>query len=279
MAELGWKLGGRSGVLHEEFPQIAIVAGSGLGILARRMELEATLDYRELPILVSETESSNVAGHSWQWAVGRIGGVPIHLLSGRRHYYEGINAARCEASIHLLKHAGVRRVILTNAAGGLSPRLLPGDFMLIRDLINLIPRSPSKRTSTRARSGKVICDSMQSLLLEAATAQGIALKEGVYAAVSGPYYETPGEVEMLRRLGADAVGMSTAPEAIAAARIGLKVAAISLITNSHVVKTESPTMHDEVIQMAGRAADRLAQLISAVIPQMQHDDTAGATDV
>jgi len=283
MRSLGWAVAQSAvgpPVLGESPPALAVVTGSGLGALADAMETETALDFAALPGLAPETDASGVAGHALQWRIGRLGATPLHLIAGRRHLYEGIEPDQAAATTRLMAMVGVKLVLFTNAAGGLTRNLWPGELMLIRDHINLMFRNPligpnvwPEPTNPGPRFPDM-CECYDpaagAMLRRAAQESRIALHEGVYGAVLGPNYETRAEVEMLRRIGADVVGMSTAPEVIAARQAGLRVAAISLITNSHVnKKSESAaTSHHEVIEEGKRAAEKIARLITAAAPRL-----------
>ncbi len=259
------------------------------------LNVEATIRFEELPALVSDQESSKVEGHALQWLIGKIGGDPVHLLAGRRHYYEGIEIQQSAMAVRLMALVGVRLVVLTNASGGLHPRLHAGDLMLIRDQTNLMFRNPLVGPD-RERFVAVLPDcsaasdfspgamdmsepydpAASAMIRRAAEAEKIPLQEGIYAAVAGPNFETPAEVEFLRRLGADAVGMSTVPDVIVARHAGLRVVGISAITNSHIhgrksdveedVALAAPATHEEVLRVGAEIQDRLARLLAKALP-------------
>lgn len=242
--------------------ETAIVSGSGLGVLATIGTALGAVDYGEIPGL----GESAVAGHASRWLLGEAEGRRFFCLLGRRHLYEGIEPAAAGVAMGALGRLGVKRVILTNAAGGLGPGLRAGDLMLIRDHLNIMFRDPCRgmgRDDAPAE-GSFYDRELCERLARGAEEEGIELKEGVYGAVCGPNYETRAEVEMLRRMGADAVGMSTVPEVLAAARAGLRVAAVSLITNSHW-GAEQPASHEEVLEAAARSGRRLKALLRRVI--------------
>lgn len=244
---------------------LAVVAGSGLGGLTDLGRVAASIDYSAIPAL----GSANVAGHAGRWTLLETPSGPVHCLLGRRHLYEGIEPRVAGLLMRVAARIGIRDVLLTNAAGGLAGRLVPGDLMLIDDHINLAMRNPLLGAHD-ARLGPRFVDlsepydrAMQAALLEIALRSGIALKRGTYLALSGPSYETPAEVRAFRRLGADAVGMSTVPETLAARQAGLRVAAISMITNSHV--EQGPTTHEEVLSRGREGASRLLRLVAGLI--------------
>ena len=236
-------------------PDIAIVAGLG--------EKVAEWSFEELGL-----GAPRVAGHAGRWLLlGRPAGR-FYCLLGRRHCYEGVSAGEVTGAVELLARAGVRRLILTNAAGGLVERLAPGALMRVADHISFL--APRLRGLPRGGSGSPWDGALGKQIQSAAGRAGVALEEGVLAVLPGPNYETRAEVVMLRRLGADAVSMSTVPEAIAAVRAGLTVAAISAITNSHVRPGPPPT-HEEVLAVGATAAERLAALLGAAIEDLLAD--------
>jgi len=254
---------------------LAVVSGSGLGVLRTLGREIATLDFSAIPGL----GASRVAGHAGLWSLLETGAGRLYCLSGRRHAYEGLAPAATGFAMRVLARLGVRRVILTNAAGGISPRLRVGDLMLIRDHLNMMfcnPLSgrgelgaaripvPIVPRSEREERSEIYDPAINARLREAALAEGIALQEGIYASVRGPSYETRAEVALLRRLGADAVGMSTVPEALVAHAAGLRVAALSLITNSHV-QSGPPPSHEEVLAAARQSGQRLKRLLARAI--------------
>lgn len=251
--------------------ELAVVSGSGLGILSTLGREVAALPYGEIPGL----GGSGVAGHASRWILAESGGGRrFYCLLGRRHLYEGIDPADAGLAMRLLGHLGVKNVILTNAAGGLGPLLYPGELMLIRDHLDLMFRSAALFQSAPAfsdnpqsalRAPRSIYDpALCERLRQSALDEAIGLKEGVYAALCGPCYETRAEAALLRRLGAEAVGMSTVPEVLAAQAAGLRVAAVSLITNSHWHRA-GPASHDEVLMAAARSGLRLRNLLARIL--------------
>ncbi len=251
--------------------RVTIVTGSGLGAVAQAGREVLAVPYAEIPGLAS---GALVAGHDGFWRVVEIGGTLVHLLSGRRHLYEGIEPARSVLAVRLFAALGVKKVLLTNAAGGLRAGLGVGELMLIEDHLSLMFRDAwrgmyGEGTAT-ARSGDVYDAGMKLDLLRAAREDGGPLASGVYAGLLGPNYETRAEVEMLRRMGADAVGMSTVPEAQAARELGLRVAGISLIANTHVASATAAT-HEEVLQSAALAGPRLAGIVRRAVAMWAAD--------
>ena len=237
-------------------PGRAIVTGSGLGALAAAGRELWSAAYGEIPGLPA---GPAVEGHGGRWRLIELTGKRLHLLEGRRHLYEGFDLDEVIRPVRLLAALGVRELLLTNAAGGLAWRLEPGDLMLAGDHINAMGARAEWHAGT-----PIYDPTMNENLRKAALGAGIDLKEGVYAGLKGPNYETPAEVAALRRMGADAVGMSTVPEALAARGEGMRVAAISVITNVHRPGAPPPS-HGEVLRAGAQAAGRLSRLIEAWI--------------
>lgn len=229
-------------------PEVAMILGSGLGDYADGIDIEQTLDYTE----IEGFPSSTVAGHKGRFVFGRVQGVPVVVMQGRVHYYEGYPMSDVVLPVRLMGLMGAKKVILTNAAGGLNPDFRPGDFMLLSDHIatgvpnpligpnveELGPRFPDM--------SEVYSKRMREIVRREAERLGIPLREGVYVQLTGPAYETPAEVRMCRIWGGDAVGMSTACEALAARHIGLEVCGISCITNMAAGISDRPLDHKEV---------------------------------
>jgi len=242
--------------------RVAVVAGSGLGALAERVEGGERVPFAEL----TGMPRSSVAGHAGAFLRGRLGGVEVLLQLGRSHLYEGHAAADVTRSVRAFAALGVRGLVLTNAAGSLRAEWGPGTLMRVTDHINL------QRTTPLARGeggyGTPYDATWGEVLDAAARAAGIACERGVYAAVRGPRYETPAEIALLARLGASAVGMSTALEALAAHAAGLRVAAISTLTNHAAGLSPEPLSHDEVLRAGRHAAPRLANWLEAALPRL-----------
>lgn len=234
---------------------MAIVLGSGFQPVTESLRIRKQIRYRQLPGFPPTT----VPGHSGRVLVGTLQGVETVILSGRAHFYEGYSPEQVTFPIRVLQAAGVRTLLLTNAAGGIHPRYRPGDFMRLTDHINLMGLNPLRPTTITHPSAPAFVDltevydpTLGVLLDQAASTTRVRLHAGVYAAVSGPSYETPAEIRAFRRLGADAVGMSTVPEAIVARSLGLRVAAVSCITNLAAGRSRGPISHTEVLER-GRA--------------------------
>jgi xanthosine phosphorylase len=259
---------GAAAVLRERFPggaapSVGIVLGSGLGAAADAVGGAVAIGYEELPGF----PRPSVAGHRGRAVLGELGGVPVAVLEGRTHLYEGAAAAELATPVRALRAAGATTLVLTNAAGALRPDLAPGRLMLIADHINLTGANPlvgpnDDAIGPRFPSLRDAYDpALRAALRDEAAALGIALADGVYLAVSGPSFETPAEVRAFRSLGADAVGMSTVHEAIAARHCGLRVAALSAIANLAEGLSDQPVTHEQALRAAARAAGDIARLL------------------
>jgi purine-nucleoside phosphorylase len=259
-----------SGVLKSrlgEAPNVAIVLGSGLGGLADRLADPKTVPYAEIPDFPAPT----VAGHHGNILAGTLGATPVAMLQGRFHYYEGHDLEAVTFPARVLAAWGVKTLILTAATGGIRDGLKPGDLVLLSDHLNLIGGNPL-RGPNDDRLGKrfpdmteVYASNLRELARAKATKLGLTLKEGVYACLPGPSYETPAEIRMLRTLGADVVGMSTVPEAIVARHSGMSVLAFALVTNAAAGISGAPITHEEVLAAGREAGARLGDLIAAVV--------------
>ena len=249
------------------FPATAVVLGSGLGGFASSLDRAASIPYSDIP----NWPVSNVVGHEGRLVIGEAAGRPIAALSGRAHFYEGHDLRTVTFGTRVLGVLGVKTLILTNAAGGINSGFAPGDLMVIDDHINLLGSSPltgpnDERFGVRFPDlTNVYSPRLRHLADEAAVAQGLTLRHGVYAACHGPSYETPAEVRYLRTIGADAVGMSTVPEAIVARHMGIDVLGISCITNFAAGVLPQPLNHDEVLETANRVRDTFIALLKGVI--------------
>ena len=254
-------------------PAVAVILGSGLGALAREVEGGRAIPYTAIP----HFRTSTVQGHASQVVFGRLHGKPVAVMQGRFHYYEGYSMQEVTFPIRVLRALGVATLILTNAAGGVNSRFRVGDLMLIRDVINLMGDNPL-RGPNDARLGPrfpsmrdLFSAEMERAARAAARAEGIRLRSGVYAGVSGPAYETGAEVRMLRTLGADAVGMSTVPEVLVARHAGIPhILGISCITNVETrcpegARKAAPVTHDTVLAAAAHAERHLTALVRGII--------------
>ena len=253
-----------------EPPRVGIVLGSGLGAVADAVEEAVHVPYEELPGFPQPT----VAGHAGSAVLGRIGSVPVAVLQGRAHVYEGGAMDLIRTPIRMLRAAGAEILILTNAAGSLRAEVGPGSLMAITDHINMtgvnVLTGPNDdATGPRFPSLRDAYDPELRAQLHAAARQiGVTLHEGVYLAVGGPSFETPAEIRAFRTLGADAVGMSTVHETIVARHAGLRVAAVSAITNLAEGMQDEPLSHEQTLRDAARAASDLAPLITRFVEQL-----------
>ena len=251
-------------------PKVGIVLGSGLGGLADSVENPCVLPYRDLPGFAPST----APGHAGRLLLGTIGSVPVVCMQGRLHFYEGHRMEDIVFPIRVMKALGAQALILTNAAGGVNTNYTPGDLMLLTDHINLLGTNPligqnDEKIGPRFPDmSHVYTPALCELALQAAQECGISLQQGVYLATTGPSYETPAEIRMFRTMGADAVGMSTVPEAIAASHCGLQVLGFSLITNMGAGILDQPLDGAEVIQTADARGHDLQRLIAAILKKM-----------
>lgn len=242
-------------------PSVGVVLGSGLGAFGDT--LATRIPYESLPGMPRST----VVGHAGNLCLGRVGGATVACLQGRVHAYEGHPASRVVFGVRLLARLGCRAVLLTNAAGGIRGELRPGDLMLLRDHLNLSGTSPLVGPNDDAVGprfpdlSKAYDPAIAEAAREAARESGVRLREGVYAAMLGPSYETPAEVKMLRALGADAVGMSTVAEVIALRHMGVRVGAISCITNLAAGISKTPLDHREVEETARQTRETFVALL------------------
>jgi purine-nucleoside phosphorylase len=251
-------------------PRAAVVLGSGLGGVADAINDAVEIPYNEIPHFVTST----VQGHDGKLIIGSCDGVDVVLMKGRVHFYEGYSMEEVTLPVRVFSLMGIRTLVLTNAAGGTAPYLKPGSLMAITDHINMMGENPL-RGANDERFGprfpdltSVYTPAYVEAAHEAAREIGVVLSEGVYMALRGPSYETPAEIRMMRKLGADAVGMSTVPEAIVARHCGMNILAISCITNVAAGLTASVINHNEVMEVGERAGKQLAELIVRVIPRL-----------
>jgi purine-nucleoside phosphorylase len=247
-------------------PKIGIILGSGLGGLSNSIGDAARIPFRDIPGFPEAT----VAGHEGAVIVGSLGGRDVVALSGRFHMYEGHPAALAAFPVRVFHALGAQDLFVSNAAGGISPKLAVGDLMMISDHLNLMGTNP---LVGEARKGEIRFPDMTDaynpglrwLLRTSAEKLGITLREGVYAGLLGPSYETPSEVKMLRLLGADAVGMSTVPEVIVARALGMRVAGVSCITNAAAGVTGSALSHAEVLETTKRVSVAFESLVTEFV--------------
>lgn len=250
-------------------PQAGIVLGTGLSSFVDQIAIERSIAFDQVPHLPRSTAE----GHDGQLICGRLADVPVMVMSGRCHAYEGYSPGQITMPVYLMGALGIELLILSNASGGMNPAYRSGDVMVIEDHINLMGRkprlvlaedSPDSRTSA---SSSCYCGRLIELALASARMDGFVAHRGVYAAMTGPNYETRGEYRMLRAIGADAVGMSTVPEALAARSCGLRVLALSTITNICLPDRLTPARHEEVLAAAASAEPRVRRIIVDVLAQ------------
>ena len=241
-----------------ERPAVAVVLGSGLGGLAGEVEDAVSVFAGEVPGL----PVPRVAGHAGELRFGRLAGVPVAVLAGRVHTYEGYSAGEVAFAVRVAAQLGCGALVATNAAGGLNPELDPGDLMVISDHVNFLGANPLAGAPAFVDLIDAYDPELRALAARVGADRGMPVREGVYIAVPGPSYETRAEVAMFRSWGADAVGMSTVPEVIAARAHGVRVAAVSVITN----RCGEPTTHQEVLAVTERARPHLRALVLEILP-------------
>src|ERR1044072_8432707 len=248
-------------------PRIAIVLGSGLGSFADDFDDAVGIPYEEIPGFMRSTAQ----GHAGRLVIGKVDTVPVVAMQGRVHYYEGYSVGEVTFPIRTFNLLGVKTLILTNASGGINVQLNQGTLMVISDHLNLMGDNPL-RGSNEERFGPrfpdmsaVYAHDLQELVVEEAKEINADVRRGVYGALSGPSYETPAEIHMLRSLGADAVGMSTVPEAIVARHMGMEVLGISCITNLAAGISDEPINHEEVMATGDRVRGTFTQLLRKVV--------------
>jgi purine-nucleoside phosphorylase len=248
---------------------VFVILGSGLGALGDDFSDPVSISFDEIPGFAA----ASVEGHQGRLLAGRLGGKCVLLMQGRMHMYEGHSAATVSLPVRVAADLGIKKLIVSNAAGGINRTFRPGDLMLIDDQINLLWDNP---LIGPVRNGELRFPDMsqpydaemRSLARSMAQKQGIALVEGTYLSVSGPSYETPAEIRMYQRLGADAIGMSTVPEVVAARANGMRVLGFSLIANLAAGYTLKPVTHDEVIEAGARASASFSKLVRGIIAEL-----------
>lgn len=249
---------------------VAIVLGSGLGGFADELSAATAIPYAEIPGFARAT----VEGHAGRLVVGKIGDSAVAAMQGRFHFYEGYSLEDVTFPIRVLKLLGVRTLILTNASGALNVEFIPGSLMVITDHINLLGVNPligpnDERFGPRFPDlSNTYANELQEIVLMEARAMGMKMGRGVYASLSGPSYETPAEIHTVRALGADAVGMSTVPEAIVARHMGMQVVGISCITNLAAGVSNQPVDHSQVMAAGEQVQEQFTELLRRVIPKL-----------
>ncbi len=257
-------------------PKVAIILGSGLGNFASQVSDPTTIAYAEIP----HFPQSTVAGHSGKLVLGTIAGIPVAVMQGRVHAYEGYTMAQVTFPMRVLGLLGVERLVVTNAAGGIDPRYGQGAIVAISDHINLTgmnavvgPNEP--RFGLLPNTGQRFFDMsnaysprLRKLAIHEAAKQSWTLNEGVYLAVVGPSYETPAEIRAFRTLGADLVGMSTVHEVIVARHMGIEVLGLSVVTNMAAGVLDEPINHEEVMEIGRRIEGQFTSLLTALVPQL-----------
>lgn len=258
-----------------EKARIALVLGSGLGGFADEFEDAVAMPYQQIPGFVSSTAE----GHVGRLVVGKVEGVPVVAMQGRVHYYEGYSLEEVTFPIRTFKLLGIKTLILTNAAGGINVQLNQGALMVISDHLNLMGVNPLRGVNDE-RFGprfpdmsEVYSRELQELVIEESRVLGITARRGIYAGLAGPSYETPAEIHMLRAFGADAVGMSTVPEAIVARQMGMNILGISCITNMAAGISESPINHEEVMETGRQVRATFTQLLRRLISRVPKRET------
>lgn len=239
----------------------AIILGSGLGEFAGSLEHIGSYEYSGLGL-----PASKVPGHAGRFVVVRLGDRPLLIAQGRVHLYEGWEASEVVSAVVMMHEIGIRTLILTNAAGTVNPEFAPGSWMMLSDHLNLTGQTPLRGGPHFVDMSEVYSRRLRQIFHRVASRQGTILHEGVYAAMHGPQYETPAEVRMLQRMGADAVGMSTVPEAIQARALGMEAAAFSCLTNWGAGLSPDLLSHDEVTAVGKSAAGSLIEILREALP-------------
>jgi len=251
-------------------PQIALVLGSGLGGFADDLEERTVIPYNQIP----HFPATSAIGHAGNLVVGKMSDVPVAAMQGRVHYYEGHSLPRVTFPMRVFFRLGIKAVLLTNAAGGIGSQLKQGCLVVLKDHINLLGTNPLIGPNDE-RFGLRFFDMTEAyaadyrrMAMEEGRRLGIDIFEGVYAAVTGPSYETPAEIRYLRTIGADTVGMSTVPEVIVARHCGMKVLAISCVTNLAAGISSQPINHEEVLETGERVRGQFVALLKSLLPRM-----------
>ncbi|GAV11074.1 purine-nucleoside phosphorylase [Paenibacillus sp. chi10] len=251
-------------------PEVGLILGSGLGVLADLVEQPVTIAYGDIP----HFPVSTVEGHAGELLIGKIAGRTVAMMKGRFHMYEGYGPELTAFPVRVMKAIGVSKLLVTNAAGGINTSYKPGDLMIISDHLNMTGRNPliganDSRLGVRFPDmSQAYSPQLRQKAKDVAASQGVELQEGVYVGFLGPNYETPAEIRMLRVLGGDAVGMSTVSEVIVAQHAGMEVLGISCISNMAAGILDQPLSHDEVMETAELVRDQFLKLVIGIIPVM-----------
>lgn len=252
-------------------PTVGLILGSGLGVLGDQIPGADAIDYADIPGFPVST----VEGHAGRLVFGELGGKQVVIMQGRFHYYEGYSMDQVVFPVRVMQQLGVETVVVTNAAGAVNAGLLPGDLMLITDHIKLFTDSPLRGANIDELGlrfndmSTAYTPELRRLAKRVAAENEIDVREGVYAHMAGPSFETPAEIRMLRTLGADAVGMSTVPEVITAAHAGLRVLGISAISNMAAGILDQPLNHEEVMETGRMVRDKFVTLVKSVVEAME----------
>jgi len=251
-------------------PQLALILGSGLGGFADEFVEAVAIPYGEIPGFATSTAE----GHAGRLVIGKVGTVPVVAMQGRVHFYEGYSLEEVTFPIRVFKLLGVKRLVLTNAAGGIDIELNQGALMVISDHLNLMGVNPLRGPNDETFGprfpdlSEAYSRKLQEQAVDEAHKLGVDLRRGIYAALAGPSYETPAEIHMLRGLGADAVGMSTVPETIVARHMGIDVLGISCITNMAAGISDEPINHAEVMETGRRVRETFTKLLRGIISRL-----------
>jgi purine-nucleoside phosphorylase len=246
-------------------PQIGIILGSGLGGLVDEIDNPVSVRFEDIP----HFPVSSVAGHRGEVLCGTLCSASLLVLCGRVHYYEGYPMQQVAFPVRVLAAFGVKTLMVTNAVGAINADYKPGDIVAIQDHINLMGANPLKGSNDFVDLSEAYSRELRNLARQMADRQGITLRTGVYAAYSGPSYETPAEIRALRIMGADMVGMSTVPEVIQANSLGLKVLGLSMITNMAAGMSAEPLSHEDVIKTSNEASAKFSALVKAIIGELE----------
>ena len=251
-------------------PAVGVVLGSGLGNVVKAIDVETEIPYAEIP----GAKASTVMGHSGKMILGHAGKVPVVVLSGRMHFYEGYEMREVTLLARVIGRLGIKKLVVTNAAGGVNTSFKPGDLMLISDHINLMGVNPLRGPNIEELGprfndmSEAYPESLRKLARDVAKENGIQVQEGVYLALSGPTFETPAEIRAFRTLGADAVGMSTVPEVIVMSHMSIPCLGISCITNMAAGILKQKLGHEEVMETTARVEKQFTQLIVGVLQRL-----------